>query len=41
VRSVALEERSYAALPHYFTRDLLDFQLEEEIGGGAVLDGWR
>jgi hypothetical protein len=36
-----LEERAYAALPHYFTRDLLYFQLEEEIGGSAVLDGWR
>jgi Acyl-CoA reductase (LuxC) len=36
-----LEQRAYAALPDYFARDLLQFQLEEELGGGSALDGWH
>lgn len=36
-----LEERAYAALPGYFARDLLQFQLDEELGGDGALDGWR
>lgn len=36
-----LEERAYAALPDYFTRELLEFQVDEELGGTAVLDEWR
>jgi hypothetical protein len=36
-----LEERAYSALPDYFARDLLEFQLDEELGGGSALDGWR
>jgi hypothetical protein len=39
--SRALEERAYAALPDYFARELLEFQLEQELGGAAVLDDWR
>jgi hypothetical protein len=35
-----LEQRAYAALPSYFTRELLEFQLEEELGGGGALDRW-
>ena len=36
-----LEERAYADLPNYFARDLLEFQLEQELGGPAAVDGWR
>src|SRR5690349_11484660 len=36
-----LEQRAYAALPGYFSRELLEFQLEEELGGATVLDEWR
>jgi hypothetical protein len=36
-----LEQRAYAALPDYFGRELLEFQLEEELGGAAALDAWR
>jgi hypothetical protein len=36
-----LEERAYAALPDYFGRELLEFQLEEELGGADALDAWR
>jgi len=36
-----LAERSYAELWHYFSADLSRFQLEQELGGQDVLDGWR
>jgi hypothetical protein len=36
-----LEERAYDALPAYFRRELLEFQLDEELGGANVLDEWR
>jgi hypothetical protein len=36
-----LEQRAYEALPSYFARDVLEFQLDEELGGGSALDGWR
>lgn len=36
-----LEERSYADLWRYFSRDLSRFQLEQELGGLDVLDSWR
>jgi hypothetical protein len=39
--SRTLEQRAYAALPDYFDRAVLQFQLEEELGGAAVLDSWR
>jgi hypothetical protein len=39
--SRALEQRAYAALGDYFGRELLEFQLEQELGGPAALDGWR
>jgi hypothetical protein len=39
--SRALEQRGYAALADYFARELLEFQLEEELGGPAALDAWR
>jgi Acyl-CoA reductase (LuxC) len=36
-----LEQRAYAALPTYFSRAVLEFQLEEELGGAAAMDEWR
>jgi hypothetical protein len=36
-----LEERAYAALPGYFSRDILEFQLDQELGGRTVMDEWR
>src|ERR1700742_3867200 len=36
-----LEQRAYAALPSYFNRAVLEFQLDEELGGATVLDEWR
>lgn len=36
-----LEQRAYAALPSYFDRAVLEFQLDEELGGATVLDEWR
>lgn len=34
-------ERSFAQLPHIFDRRSLEFQVENELGGADVLDGWR
>lgn len=34
-------ERSYAHLPSVFTRRSMEFQIENELGGKDVLDGWR
>ncbi|KHK89172.1 acyl-CoA reductase [Novosphingobium malaysiense] len=34
-------ERSYGSLPRCFERASLEFQVEQELGGADVLDGWR
>lgn len=34
-------ERSYAGLGRIFDRKLMEFQIEQELGGSDVLDGWR
>jgi hypothetical protein len=34
-------ERSYANLGRVFDRRLLQFQVEQELGGSDVIDGWR
>jgi Acyl-CoA reductase (LuxC) len=36
-----VEERAYADLPSYFSRDMMNFQLEQELGGAQVLEEWR
>jgi hypothetical protein len=36
-----LEERAYAELHRYFSADLLNFQLDEELGGRDLMDAWR
>jgi len=35
-----LHARAYAELPRYFSREILEFQLDQELGGGRVLDEW-
>lgn len=37
----ALLARSYAGLHNHFQRRSLEFQVEQELGGFDVLDGWR
>ena len=34
-------ERSYASLGRIFTRPSMQFQVDQELGGADVLDGWR
>jgi hypothetical protein len=34
-------ERSYAGLGRIFNRRLMEFQVEQELGGADVIDGWR
>ncbi len=34
-------ERSYASLGRIFNRRLMEFQVEQELGGADVIDGWR
>lgn len=34
-------DRSYATLPKLFTRATMEFQIENELGGKDVIDGWR
>ncbi|MEP7349447.1 MAG: acyl-CoA reductase [Sphingorhabdus sp.] len=34
-------DRSYATLGHLFDRASMEFQVEQELGGADVLDGWR
>ncbi|MGD9980143.1 MAG: acyl-CoA reductase [Hyphomonadaceae bacterium] len=34
-------ERSYASLGRIFNRKMMEFQVEEELGGADVIDGWR
>lgn len=34
-------ERSYATLGRVFDRRLMEFQIEQELGGADVIDGWR
>ncbi|UGQ11194.1 long-chain-fatty-acyl-CoA reductase [Yinghuangia sp. ASG 101] len=34
-------ERSYAALPRLFDRRSMEFQVDQELGGADVVDGWR
>jgi hypothetical protein len=34
-------ERSYASLGRIFSRPLMEFQVEQELGGADVIDGWR
>jgi hypothetical protein len=34
-------ERSYASLGRIFNRDVMAFQVEQELGGADVIDGWR
>lgn len=34
-------ERSYSSLGAIFDRRLMEFQIEQELGGADVLDGWR
>jgi hypothetical protein len=34
-------ERSYADLGRIFNRHLMEFQVEQELGGADVIDGWR
>jgi hypothetical protein len=34
-------ERSYALLPAQFDRAQLEYQVERELGGPVILDGWR
>jgi hypothetical protein len=36
-----LAERSYTELWHYFSRELSEFQLEQELGGSHALDSWH
>lgn len=37
----AVLERSYAGLWRVFDRNLMEFQIRNELGGADVLDGWR
>ncbi|WP_411887028.1 acyl-CoA reductase [Hydrocarboniphaga effusa] len=37
----AILERSYAGLPRLFDRKSMEFQLQAELGGADVVDGWR
>lgn len=34
-------ERSYASLGRIFNREMMEFQVEQELGGADVVDGWR
>lgn len=37
----AVLERSYAGLGRLFQRRMMEFQIEAELGGADVIDGWR